>query len=168
MGDPLNTTGPVRNLGQLDVQVFPPGEFVTGSFSVAYSHPEIHKLPQPLFGAMSVLNPTLQFGFSTDHTWQAQLGWTLVKRQWSVLGRRLDASLQQSIARQFGASAAETRWIGNLLQGQLQSQPSKAGVYMYLQGSFFGLRTDERSWQAGFQGMLGVGWQFDFSVRRRR
>jgi hypothetical protein len=167
MTDPV-TTGPVTTLGQVDVQAFPPGETITGTFSMSYSFPTIHELPQPVFGAMSVLNPTLQFGFATDQTWQAQLGWTLVKRQWSVLGQRLDVSLQQSVARQFGPTAAETMWVANLLQGQLQSQPSRAGVYVYLQGGFFGRRTDERAWSAGFQGTLGLGWQFDIAVPRRR
>ncbi len=161
-------TDPVIDLGQVDVQAFPPGETITGNFSVTYSFPEIHTLPQPVFGAMSVLNPTLQFGFATDHTWQAQLGWTLIKRQWSVLGERLDFSLQQSVSRQFGPSAAETTWVANLLQGQLQTQPNRAGVYMYLQGSFFGRRTDESTWSAGFQGTLGVGWQFDLAFPRPR
>jgi len=85
-----------------------------------------------------------------------------------VLGERLDFSLQQSVSRQYGPSAAETMWVANLLQGQLQTQPSRSGVYMYLQGSFFGRRTDENTWSAGFQGMLGVGWQFDLSFRRPR
>jgi len=166
MTDPV-TTGPVTDLVKIDVQAFPPGETITGTFSLTYSFPKIHQLPQPLFGAMSVLNPTLQFGFATDQTWQAQIGWTLIKRQWSVLGQRLDFSLQQSVARQFGPSAAETMWVANLLQGQLQTEPNRAGVYLSLQGSFLGRRTDERVWSAGFQGMLGLGWQFDFFVPRR-
>lgn len=161
-------TGPVTNLGQVDVQAFPPGETITGTFSLSYSLPEIHQLPQPVFGAMSVLNPQLQFGFATDHTWQAQLGWTLIKRQWSMLGQRLDFSMQQSVARQFGPSAAETMWMANLLQGQLQTQPNRAGVYGFVQGSFFGRRTDENTWSAGLQGMIGLGWQFDIRIPRRR
>lgn len=161
-------TDPVIDLGHVDVQAFPPGETITGTFSLSYSLPEIHLLPQPVFGAMSVLSPQLSFGFATDHTWQAQLGWTLIKRQWSVLGQRLDFSMQQSVARQFGSSAAETMWIANLLQGQVQTQPNRAGVYGFVQGTFFGRRTDERAWSAGFQGMIGLGWQFDILVPRRR
>jgi hypothetical protein len=59
-------------------------------------------------------------------------------------------------------------WVANLLSGQLRTQPDRAGVYLFLQGDFFGRRTDENAWSAGFQGTLGVGWQFDIHIGRRR
>lgn len=159
--------GPVTSIGQIDVQVMPPGETFTGNFQLTYNVPTIHTLPQPLFRAMDALHPSLQWTLATDHTWQAQLGWTLLKRQWLVLGERLEFSLQQSIGRQFGDSSAERAFIANLLQGQLQTQPDRSGVYLFAQGTWFGRRTDENTFVTGFQATIGCGWQFDIHVPRR-
>lgn len=161
MGDP-----PVTDLGQVDIQAHPPGETFTGHFQIAFQGNDVHLLPQPLFGQLNLYDPTLQFSFDTDHSWQAQIGWTLFKHQWTIVGQHLDFSLQQSIARQYGDSAKETMWVANLLQGHIQTQPDRAGVYVFMEGAFTGQRTDAHVWSAGFEGNIGLGWQFDIHVPR--
>ncbi len=157
------------HLGQIDLQAAGQGDtsggFV-GQFTVQYTRDGFHLAPQPLFGVLNIYDPSLQFQFATDHTWQAQFGWTLLKHQWDVFGQHLDFSLQQAVSRQFGPSAQESAWIANLLQGQAQVPVAKSNVYLFAQGTFYGRRNDDSSWGAGFQGTLGVGWQLEAVFRR--
>lgn len=150
--------------GQIDYQAAAQGDTsgsVTGSFSLQYTCKGFHQLPQPLFRHLGILDPALQVQFATDHTWQAQFGWTLLQHQWEVFGQQLDLSLQQSVARQFGESSSQSAWIANLLQGQAQVTPKSSSINFFAQVGFYGRRNDDGTWQAGFQGTIGVGVELE-------
>lgn len=152
------------HLGQIDLQAAAQGDTsgsFTGTFTVQFTRDNFHLLQQPLFGCLNIYDPSLQLQFATDHTWQAQFGWTLFKHQWQRFGTHIDFSLQQAVSRQFGQDSHESAWIANLLQGQAQIPISRSNVYMFAQGTFYGRRNDDSSWSAGFQGTLGVGWQLE-------
>lgn len=152
------------HLGQIDQQAALQGDtsggFV-GTYTIQFTRDNFHLLQQPLFGSLNIYDPSLQLQFATDHTWQAQFGWTLFKHSWDVFGTHLDFSLQQAISRQFGDTSAESAWIANLLQGQAQIPIDHSNVYMFAQGTFYGRRNDDTTWGAGFQGTIGVGWSLE-------
>src|ERR1051326_8586011 len=141
--------------GQIDQQAALQGDTsgsVVGTFTVQYTRDGFHLLPQPLFGSLNIYDPALQFQFATDHSWQAQFGWTLLKHRWDVFGQHLDFSLQQAVSRQFGTDSSQSAWIANLLQGQAQVPVKKSNIYLFAQGSFYGRANDDSTWSAGFQG----------------
>jgi len=150
--------------GQIDLQAAAQGDTsgsVVGTFTVQYTRSDFHLLPQPLFGCLNIYDPALQFQFATDHSWQAQFGWTLLKSRWDVFGQHVDLSLQQAVSRQFGTDSSQSAWIANLLQGQAQVPIKGSNIYMFGQGTFYGRRNDDTTWAAGFQGTLGIGWQLE-------
>jgi hypothetical protein len=157
------------HLGQIDLQAAAQGD-TSGSFvgtvTVQYTRDNFHLLPQPLFHVLPVTDPSLQLQFATDHSWQAQFGWTLLKRQWPLFGSHLDFSLQQAVSRQFGVSSAESAWIANLLQGQAQFPISHSNLYAFAQATFYGRRNDDGTWAAGLQGTIGIGWQLEAVFQR--
>lgn len=158
MGDPV---------GSIDLQAAAQGDTAgsfVGQFTVQFTKDDFHLLPQPLFGSLDIMDPSLQFQFSTDHSWQAQLGWTMLKTKWSVVGTHLDLSLQQSVARQFGTDSSQSAWVANLVQGQAQwAIPHASNLYLFLQGTFYGQRADDGQWRSGLQGTFGIGWQLQAS-----
>lgn len=165
MGDDGGTT----HLGQIDQQAAAQGDTAgsfVGQYTIQFTRDNFHLLQQPLFGYLDIQDPSLQLQFATDHTWQAQFGWTLFKHQWSVFGNQLDFSLQQSVARQFGPDAAQSAWIANLLQGQAQIPVKHSNIYMFAQGTFYGRRNDDSTWGAGLQGTIGIGWQIEATFSR--
>lgn len=154
---------------QIDLQAAAQGDTAgsfVGQFTLQYTRSGFHLLPQPLFGTLNILDPSLQLQFATDHTWQAQFGWTLLQHQWKPFGHKLDFSLQQAVARQYGPTAKETAWIANLLQAQAQTPIASSNVYLFAQGTFYGRRNDDHTWGAGLQGTVGVGWQIDVTFHR--
>lgn len=164
------TNGESRtHLGQIDLQAAAQGDtsssFV-GTFTVQFTRDNFHLLQQPLFGRLNVYDPSLQLQFATDHTWQAQFGWTLLKHKWDVFGQHLDLSLQQAVSRQFGPTAPESAWIVNLLQGQAQVPVARSNIYLFAQGTFYGRRNDDTTWAAGLQGTIGIGWQLEATFQR--
>jgi hypothetical protein len=163
--------GDDRHLGQIDLQAAAQGDTsggFTGQFTVQFTRDNFHLLAQPLFGRLNIYDPSLQLQFATDHTWQAQFGWTLMKRQWDLFGLHFDFSLQQAVSRQFGPDSKESAWIMNVLQGQVQTPIRQSNVYMFAQGTFYGRRDDnDASWHGGFQGTIGVGWQLEAVFARQ-
>lgn len=157
------------HLGQIDLQAAAQGDTAgsfTGQFTVQFTRDNFHLLPQPLFKNLNIFDPSLQLQFATDHTWQAQFGWTVFKHQWGVFGTHLDFSLGQAVSRQFGPTAAESAFVANLLQGQVQVPLSRSNVYMFAQGTFYGRRNDDGTWAGGLQGTIGVGWQLEAIFQR--
>jgi hypothetical protein len=156
-------------LGQIDLQAAAQGDTAgsfTGTFTVQFTRDNFHLLPQPLFGSLNVYDPSLQFQFATDHTWQVQFGWTLFRHSWDVFGTHLDLTLQQAVSRQFGSTAAETAVVANLMQGQLQVPIAHSNLYTFASGTFYGRRNDDGTWGAGFQGTVGVGFQLEAVFHR--
>ncbi len=118
-----------------------------------------------MFGSLDIYDPSLQLQFATDHSWQAQFGWTLLKHRWDVFGQHLDFSLQQAVSRQFGVDSSQSAWMANLLQGQAQMPVKQSNIYMFAQVSFYGRRNDDATWAAGFTGTVGIGWQLEAHFR---
>lgn len=157
------------HLGQIDLQAAAQGDTAgsfVGQFTVQYTRDNFHLLPQPLFRYIDPQDPSLQFQFATDYSWQVQFGWTLLKRKWDVLGTHIDFSLQQAVSRQFGQDSKQSAWIVNLAQGQAQVPVKSSNVYLFMQGTFYGRRNDDTSWGGGLQGTLGFGWQLEATFSR--
>jgi len=162
--------GSQTHLGQIDTQAAAQGDtsgsFV-GQFTVQFTKDNFHLLDQPLFGRLNLYDPSLEFQFATDYTWQLQAGWTLMKWKWDLLGIHFDNSLQQAVARQFGNTSKESAWIMNLAQGQSQIPLARSNIYLFAQGTFYGRRNDDDGrWKFGLQGTIGVGWQLEAVFQR--
>ena len=99
--------------GQIDLQAAAQGDTsgsVLGTFTVQYTRDGFHLLPQPLFGCLDIYDPALQFQFATDHSWQAQFGWTLLKHtirrgRQGFKGRRVSGGNWRPISRSSSMSS---------------------------------------------------------------
>lgn len=158
--------------GQIDAQIAAQGDTSSGSaagtLTTQITLADWHLRDKPIIG-LNILDPSVQFQFATDRTWQAQLGWGLLKREWPQFTNKLSLSVQQSVARQFGENAMQSGWVLNILQGQGQVDITKiqsSTLYVFAQTSFFATRQDDGNWRAGFQQTVGFGLQLEMFFRR--
>jgi hypothetical protein len=155
-------------LGKIDAAIAAEGgttDPFTGTFSFQYTRDSAHLLRKPLFGVLSPADPSFGFTFATNYTWQAKLGWTLVKYKFPVLGQYFEFSLDQSVARQFGEQSKERAVIADLLQGQLKYQIAKSNIALAGEVGIAGSRLDTGKWQLGFDGAIKLVWEIDFAFK---
>ena len=153
--------------GQIDAQAAAQGDTsgsVTGQFTLQFTVADFHLMPQPVFRYIPIQDPSVQLQLVADQIWQAQFGYTLLKKDWDNVTHKVSLGLQQAVSRQFGPSPAQSAWVMNILQGQGQVEISKvanSSLYLFAQGTFYGQRNDDGTWQAGFQATAGLGIQLE-------
>jgi hypothetical protein len=158
--------------GQIDAQIAAQGDTssgsATGTLTTQITLADWHLLNQPILH-LNILDPSVQFQFATDRTWQAQLGWGLLKREWPRFTNKLSFGVQQAVARQFGENSSQSAWVFNILQGQGQVDITKiqtSTLYIFAQTTFYASRQDDGNWRAGFQQTVGFGLQLEMLFRR--
>lgn len=158
-------------LGKIDAAIAAEGatgEPFTGAFTYQYVRDGFHLLPQPLFSVLSPSDPNLQLKFTTNWHWQALLGWTLLKRNFVLLGQHLEFSMEQSIGAEFGPGSKEHGFIATLLQGQVKYPVTRSNIYLAAEVGFSGAPSDDKNWKLGFDGAIKIGWEFDVAFKRSK
>jgi hypothetical protein len=132
-----------------------------GTMTFEFAFNDFHLLRRPLFGLLNPSDPAFSFTYSTDFTWQARFGWTLVQRSWPALGSHLEFSLEQGIGAQFGHDSSEHAWIVDFLQGGVKYPVRRSNIYLFGQVGFSGQYNGASGWTAGFTTGLGVGIELE-------
>ncbi|OLF19228.1 hypothetical protein [Actinophytocola xanthii] len=131
------------------------------TMTFAYTQNDVHLLSRPLFGLVNPSDPAFSFTYSTDFTWQAKFGWTLVQRSWRALGSQLELSLEQGVAHQFGHDSTEHAWVVDFLQGGVKYPVRRSNLYLFGEVGFSGRYNSAGAWTAGFTTGLGVGIELE-------
>lgn len=113
-------------------------------------------------------DPNLQLKFTTNWHWQAQLGWTLLKKNFVLFGQHLEYSWEQSVGAEFGPGAKEHGFVATLLQGQLKYPITKSHIYVAAETAFSGAPSDDGKWKVNFEYGIKVGLEFDVVFKRSR
>ena len=132
-----------------------------GTMTFEFTFNDFHLLSQPLFGLIDPSDSAFSFKYSTDFTWQARFGWTLVQRSWPVFGKHLEFSLEQGIAAQFGQNSTEHAWVLDFLQGGVKYPVRSSNIYLFGDVGFSGKYNQAGAWTAGFTTDFGIGIELE-------
>ncbi len=132
-----------------------------GTMTFEFNFGDFHLLPRPLFGLINPSDPAFSISYSTNFSWQAKFGWTLLQRSWPAFGSHLEFSLEQGIGAQFGHDSTEHAWIVDFLQGGVKYPIRRSNIYLFGEVGFSGQYNHAGGWTAGFTTGLGVGIELE-------
>jgi hypothetical protein len=145
---------------QYDQSFSRPGQW-SGQLAVGLQVSDWHLLQRPLFGFLNVQDPQFALQMSVPASLSAQIAWTWWKHSWPDIGKSLDLSMQTQVQRQQGASPAQSQWMVQFLQGQLQYNFRNSNLSMLMQINVYHTWNDDSSHYFGAQGIAALQLTWD-------